>query len=102
MYGTSREVTVATGGATPYEARMQQLGELMKVQPGLQVRVVLHSLGYPARYTVLAGWDSPQAARAWDESEACQRFRKENPASGLVTSAGETEAYELVHEAEAP
>src|SRR5687768_637868 len=100
MYMTRIEYSVMGGRVAEFEAGQAQYGEVLRQQPGFQQLVMLNSLGYPAKYTLLVRWESRDAHRAWSRSDAFQDFAKEHPFRNdeLYTRSRPLEAYEVVLE----
>jgi heme-degrading monooxygenase HmoA len=97
MYATRVEVMVAAGKAGAFEERATRMNEAMEKLDGFQVRRVLNSLGCPAKYTMLAFWESREAARTGMRSAPMQAYFEANPMPEWGTIIRPVEAYEEVH-----
>lgn len=96
MYARREEVMVAPDKHREFREAAARRGELAKAQPGFQLQVLLRSLGYPAKYTLLQRWESREALDTFFGTDQWRAFRRENPLSSLVTTTRPVEAYEVV------
>ena len=98
MYVIRAEVTVAAGRVNDVDAWATRRSEHLKAQKGFQQWLGLQSLGYPARRTAFAVWDSRDSFLAWVRSPELQAFAQANPTEGLFTLTGPQRAYEVIHD----
>ena len=68
MYAMREEVMVAPDKHREFREAAARRGELAKAQPGFQLQVLLRSLGYPAKFTLLQRWESREALDAFFEA----------------------------------
>ncbi len=97
MYVTRIQSMVVPGKIREAEAFAAQAFDMVKSQPGFLRGGVVNSLGYPAKYTSLAAWETREAAETFRRSDAYQRFLLANPLSNVATPLGPAEAFESVY-----
>ncbi len=101
MYITRNEAEVTLGRAAEFEATIDQLIGVLRLQPGYLGTTLLQSYGNPGRYTLTSRWTDRDASLASSRSEQFMAFARSFVTNNLVRPLRLSEACESVFEVDA-
>jgi quinol monooxygenase YgiN len=101
MYITRNEAEVTLGCAAEFEATIDELIGVLRLQPGYLGTTLLQSYGNPGRYTLTSRWTDRDASLASSRSEQFKVFARSFITSNIARPLRLSEAYESVFEVDA-
>jgi len=101
MYITRNEAEVTLGRAREFDATIDQLIGVLRLQPGYLGTTFLQSYGNPGRYTLTSRWTDRDASLASSRSEQFMAWARSFVTNNLARPLRLSEAYESVFEVDA-